>query len=1009
MVTRCTSRAYVAAVFLLAIVSTAPAKYSGGTGEPNDPYRIATAADLIALGETADDYDKHFILTADIDLDPDLPGRKVFDRAVIAPDTDAARYDFQGTDFTGVFDGNGHTISHLTIKGKDYLGLLGGLGSHGAIRNLGVVDVNVTGSGSVGGLVGDNDGTVTQCYSTGAVSGTGYSVGGLVGDNYGTVTQCYSTGAVDGWWSVGGLVGDNYGTVTQCYSTGAVRGTGDRVGGLVGYNGRTLTQCYSTGAVSGWSQVGGLVGLNGYLGTVLQCYSSSPVDGNDAVGGLVGSNDDWVSISQRRGVVTTSFWDTQTSSQAKSAGGTGKTTNQMRMASTFLGWGTCGNQGVWTIDEGRDYPRLWWENQPGRPIAVVKLSDLLRGTGTQDDPFLIGTPEELNAIGLFPCGWDKHYKLLADVDLSAFDGKEGRPAFNIVGWGRTGCGTDSCGSFGIPFTGVFDGNKHAVVNFTFATTTGTGWEYIGLFGYVVGGEIKDLRLIDPNVRVIGGSVGGLVGWLEPGSITRCSVEDARVEGAVVGGLVGSNSGTVTQSYSTGAVTGESCVGGLVGRNWSAWWEFTGTVAQCYSSASVSGTGDNVGALVGYNDNTVTQCYSTGAVNGSGPHVGGLVGDNGWWGVTQCFWDIQTSGQTTSAGGTGKTTAEMQDPNIFIADGWDFVGLPDGPHDIWAEREGGGYPILWWQLSPLANLPGFSGGAGEPSDPYRISRPEELNSIGHNPRLMGAHFALVNDIDLGSIDFYIIGSELSPFSGSFDGNGHAVSHLTLKGEGPLGMFAQLASGAEVKDLGVVDANITGSWDYVGGLVGSNGSWDWATPGGTIMNCYSTGAASGEYYVGGLVGFNDGTVTQCYSGGAVDGNAAVGGLVGLNGYRGTVIQCYCSAAVSGSYDVGGLAGGSYYGGQVAYCYSIGVVSGKGRAGGLVGDGYVDSITSSFWDTQTSGQATSAGGIGKTTAEMHTAKTFLDAGWDFVGETAKGTADIWWIDEGKDYPRLWWEPRN
>jgi hypothetical protein len=64
------------------------AKYSGGTGEPNDPYQIATAADLITLGETPEDYDKHFILTADIDLDPNLPGRKVFDKAVIAPDTD---------------------------------------------------------------------------------------------------------------------------------------------------------------------------------------------------------------------------------------------------------------------------------------------------------------------------------------------------------------------------------------------------------------------------------------------------------------------------------------------------------------------------------------------------------------------------------------------------------------------------------------------------------------------------------------------------------------------------------------------------------------------------------------------------------------------------------------------------------------------------------------------------------------------------------------------------------
>ncbi len=75
--------------FLIAVCLVsfpAQAQYSGGTGDPNDPYQIATAEDLIALGETPEDYDKHFILTADIDLDPNLPGRKVLRKAVIAPD-----------------------------------------------------------------------------------------------------------------------------------------------------------------------------------------------------------------------------------------------------------------------------------------------------------------------------------------------------------------------------------------------------------------------------------------------------------------------------------------------------------------------------------------------------------------------------------------------------------------------------------------------------------------------------------------------------------------------------------------------------------------------------------------------------------------------------------------------------------------------------------------------------------------------------------------------------------
>lgn len=95
----------------------AQARYSGGTGGPNDPYQITTAADLIALGETPEDYDKHFILTRDIDLDPSLPGRKVFDKAVVAPDLNDSNPTFQGPEFTGSLHGQDHTVSGLTIFG----------------------------------------------------------------------------------------------------------------------------------------------------------------------------------------------------------------------------------------------------------------------------------------------------------------------------------------------------------------------------------------------------------------------------------------------------------------------------------------------------------------------------------------------------------------------------------------------------------------------------------------------------------------------------------------------------------------------------------------------------------------------------------------------------------------------------------------------------------------------------------------------------------------------------
>ena len=151
-------RAALVTLTMCLLALPANAKYSGGTGEPNDPYQIATAADLIALGETPEDYDKHFILTADIDLDPNLPGRKVFDKAVIAPasNVDVSPW-VEGTPFKGVFDGDGRKISHLTIVGgyRVYgLGLFGRLESGAEVRNLRVADVNVVGSSRyIGALV----------------------------------------------------------------------------------------------------------------------------------------------------------------------------------------------------------------------------------------------------------------------------------------------------------------------------------------------------------------------------------------------------------------------------------------------------------------------------------------------------------------------------------------------------------------------------------------------------------------------------------------------------------------------------------------------------------------------------------------------------------------------------------------------------------------------------------------------------------------------------------------
>jgi hypothetical protein len=162
---------------------------------------------------------------------------------------------------------------------------------------------------------------------------------------------------------------------------------------------------------------------------------------------------------------------------------------------------------------------------------------------------------------------------------------------------------------------------------------------------------------------------------------------------------------------------------------------------------------------------------------------------------------------------------------------------------------------------------------------------------------------------------------------------------------------------------------------------------------------------------------GSINASCSTATVSGNGKIGGLVGMNIFGGSITDSYSRGPVIGDDTVGGLVGENWGDNSITFCYSTGAVSGDRAVGGLVGSHRHiglggGSITSSFWDIETSGQTTSVGGIGgKTTAQMQTANTFLGAGWDFVKETENGIDDIWWILEGQDYPRLWWEliPEN
>ena len=295
----------------------------------------------------------------------------------------------------GEFDGNGHKISNLSFNFSfvSKVGLFGQLGSDGTAHDMAAENINITACSHVGGLVGWNEGDVSDSYSTGSVTGD-EDVGGLVGINDGAVSNSCSTGSVTGDEDVGGLVGQNHrGNVSNSYSTGNVTGE-EAVGGLVGWNGRgTVSNCYSSGSVTGGYGVGGLAGAN--AGDVSDCYSTGSVTGEDFIGGLMGTSGKGSTVSNcystgsvacagrdclqvgglvggtgGYGPVTNCFWDSETSGQASSDGGIGKATAEMKDTITFLDadWniitvahGETNSGYIWNIVDGVTYPFLSWQ------------------------------------------------------------------------------------------------------------------------------------------------------------------------------------------------------------------------------------------------------------------------------------------------------------------------------------------------------------------------------------------------------------------------------------------------------------------------------------------------------------------------------------------------------------------------------------------------------------------------------------------------------------------------
>ncbi|AZG09120.1 filamentous hemagglutinin N-terminal domain-containing protein [Pigmentiphaga sp. H8] len=342
--------------------------FAGGWGTAADAYGITSWQQLADVGHVLGG---GYSFSLNNDLGQDSTGYNLLAGSTANGGLGWDPLGDRDTQFTGNFDGNGHTIAGLAINrgGEAYVGLFGVIASGASVRDVGLVDAQVTGFDSTGALAGENYGSISLAHATGTVAGR-TSVGGLVGYNStgGKIDTAHASVQVSGSGNIGGLVGDNIGTIRTSYATGDVAGQ-DQVGGLVGVNGAgTIRNAYATGNVTGERYVGGLVG-DSIMSTISNTYATGKVTANMFAGGLVGVPDSLGSITHSYYAITDAAGAAINNGGVMDGDwrgngtGTARTLAELRQADTFASWGAAiddqgGTGATWRIYDGHTTPLL---------------------------------------------------------------------------------------------------------------------------------------------------------------------------------------------------------------------------------------------------------------------------------------------------------------------------------------------------------------------------------------------------------------------------------------------------------------------------------------------------------------------------------------------------------------------------------------------------------------------------------------------------------------------------
>lgn len=601
--------------------------FTQGRGTKEEPWLIENAEQLAYLAQQVNngtDYERaHFLLVSDLDLS----GKEW---TPIGTD---------GNPFWGGFDGGGHTITGMTITGKEasYVGLFGECHNFTTassyIKSVTVKGANISGKSFVGAIAGEGA-NISDCYSIENTICARRQVGGVCGSLTGNIFGCYNSSSVSGISTAGGIMGTasyegnvGNGVVQYCYNIGAVTVSqqDSYVGGITGAsaNKYEISNCLNCGKITGnGKNVGGIAGstYSNYMNFVGNCYYNSDLN-NAGVG--EGASDKVIPLTTSQlcgalpeGLDSTIWNEGSVDTNTAVATGTGSRFGTAR--GTYINLTK-----VAEIGEAK--------------AASVPVYNYVTTNGDDWDIYtLITTAEEFAAIGQDTANCNENYVLKNNIDVSRVELR-------------------SIGDPGTPYIGKFSGDGHTISHVDM--TKENDVYSSGLFaqiGYTQNqlSESGKVMLLAANgVIASNAEAGGICGNLFVGEIYGCSFTGT-VKGAEAGGISG-NAGQYTK------------------------------ISQCFFAGDVQGK-YNAAGICGYSPfEVIDHCISIAAVT-SDEHCAGIV-NSGYYGTTNCYFNNDVYDvKEEEEGKRGRSTLQLTSPDFFEK----LIKDEGFNPDIWTKKANG---------------------------------------------------------------------------------------------------------------------------------------------------------------------------------------------------------------------------------------------------------------------------------------------------------------------------------